>query len=56
MKKIGEIYEMEDTLAQDKSNIERFQKTWQPWLVFKYSQDPATHTKMIYMELTIKGP
>lgn len=39
LSRVSEIHEMEDVLAQDKGHIERFHKTWQPWLLFKYSAE-----------------
>lgn len=36
--KTRDICEMEDTLAQERGNVERFHKTWQPWFSFRYSQ------------------
>lgn len=38
LQKISEIYEMEDTLAQSNELVEMFHKTWQPWIVFRYSK------------------
>lgn len=34
---ISEICRMEDLLAQSTDSIERYHKTWTPWLIFKFS-------------------
>ena len=39
LKKVGAVWEMEDTVAQEHSRVEAFQTTWRPWIIFRYSQE-----------------
>lgn len=42
LNKVDDIHEMEHLVAQDNGTVESFHKTWQQWLVFKYSQEFIT--------------
>ena len=37
--RVKHVYEMEDTLAQDRGTAVNFHDTWQTWLMFRYSRE-----------------
>lgn len=37
-RKVSEVCEMEETIAQTGDNAERFHNKWSPWFIYKYSQ------------------
>ena len=39
IRKVAEVREMEDTLAQDRGTAEKFLDTWRPWSAFRFSKD-----------------
>ena len=39
LNRVDDVYEMEDTLAQDRGTATNFHDTWQIWLIFKHSSD-----------------